>query len=120
MNDEASDAKRRLADCNKKLAALHYGALWRALVKLAAVCLLTAILVFVYAEGGAKWWGAPFLAAAAAIAAALPLSCARLRRQAARLAHTAEQAPPFYAEEKRSAQTALLADELRENAARRL
>ncbi len=80
-----TQTKRRLADCRRRRASLHYGTLWRVLVKTAAFCLLTALLVFVYAEGAAKWWGAPFMLAFAAIAVALPCACAYYTRAIARL-----------------------------------
>ena len=93
------NTKRRLAYCRRRRAGLHYGTLWRVLVKASAACLLTALLIFVYAAGTAKWWGAPFLLFGVAAAVSLPVACAyytravlRLRKELAKLQHNAQSA----------------------------
>ena len=80
-----AEIKRRLAVWRRRLASFRYGTAWRVLVKTAAACLLTALLIFVYAQGIAKWWGAPFLIVGAAAICAIPAFCARCRREIARL-----------------------------------
>ena len=80
-----AETKRRLAVWRRRLASFRYGTAWRVLVKTAAACLLTALLIFVYAQEIAKWWGAPFLIVGAAAICAIPVICARCRREIARL-----------------------------------
>lgn len=79
------NTKRRLAHCRRRRSELHYGTLWRVLVKASAACLLTALLIFVYAAGAAKWWGAPFLLFGVAAAVSLPVACAYYTRAVLRL-----------------------------------
>ena len=80
-----AETKRRLAVWRRRLASFRYGTAWRVLVKTAAACLLTALLIFVYAQEIAKWWGAPFLIVGAAAICAIPAFCTRCRREIARL-----------------------------------
>lgn len=86
-----AEIKRRLAVWRRRLASFRYGTAWRALVKTAAACLLTALLIFVYAQEIAKWWGAPFLIVGAAAICAIPAFCARCRREIARLEKEAKE-----------------------------
>lgn len=79
----------RLALLRRRRKELHFGTTWRILVKIAAVSLLTALLIFAYASQ--KWWGAPFLIIAAAIAVYLPAACAFYSRAISKL----ERLPAF-------------------------
>lgn len=82
----------RLTLLRRRRNSLRFGTTWRILVKIAAVCLLAALLVFVY--GSQKWWGAPFLLVAAAIAVYLPVACARCSRAIAKLERDGLPRPP--------------------------